>query len=177
MHILEMHICAYSVLHISAYFFAYTCIWIFAYKCIFVICIFLYIIAYKHIYCIFHLCILCIFSAYLVLHILAYFEMLISASIMHIYAYAEFACICVIYISIRHSLEQSGDLGFCGRFGACFKVSRDWRKKHDSVIGGLALTASDQSSVGVLVDCRYLRLACRVVDLGLSVLLFLKLGQ
>ena len=43
-----------------------------------------------------------------------------------------------------------------------------------SLIGGLALIAGDRSSVSVLVDCRYLRLAChgRVV-----VLLFLKLGQ
>ena len=48
-----------------------------------------------------------------------------------------------------------------------------------SLMGGLALTltAGDRSSTGVLVDCRYLRLACRVVDLVPSVLLFLKLGQ
>ena len=46
-----------------------------------------------------------------------------------------------------------------------------------SLIGGFALTAGDWSSVSVLVDCRYLRLACRVVNLVPSVLLFLKLGQ
>ena len=46
-----------------------------------------------------------------------------------------------------------------------------------SLIGGFALIAGDRSSVSVLVDCRYLRLACRVVDLVLSVLRFLKLGQ
>ena len=74
---------AYLCIFSFAYFYifpAYMCIWIFAYKRFFGICIFLYILAYKHIFCIFHLCILCILSTYLVLHILAYFEMLISAS-------------------------------------------------------------------------------------------------
>ena len=46
-----------------------------------------------------------------------------------------------------------------------------------SLISGLALTAGGRSGIGVLVDCRYLRLASRVVDLVPSVLLFLKLGQ
>ena len=46
-----------------------------------------------------------------------------------------------------------------------------------SLIGGLALTAGDRSSTSILVDCRYLRLACRVIDLVPSILLLLKLGQ
>ena len=46
-----------------------------------------------------------------------------------------------------------------------------------SLIGGLMLTAGDRSSTCVLVDFRYLRLACRAVDLVPSVLLFLKFGQ
>ena len=89
---------------------------------------------------------LCTFSTYLVLHILAYFEMLISASwwiyvhiyayfaytcicilciYMHlrIYAYFEFACIYIFYISFRHSLEQIGNVRFCGRFRAWFKAN------------------------------------------------------
>ena len=78
-------------------------------------------------FCIFHLCIWCIFSAYLVLHILAYFEMLISASwcilciYMHILslpAYVSFT----FQVSFRLCLEQIGDVGFYGRFRAWFKV-------------------------------------------------------
>ena len=45
-----------------------------------------------------------------------------------------------------------------------------------SLIGGLALTACDRNSICVLVDCRYLRLASRVVDLAV-LLLVLRLGQ
>ena len=103
-------------------------------KCIFVICIFLYILAYKtyilhisfvhiwHIFCIFGTAFSCIFWN-------AYF--CIFMHIMHISANCEFACRCIIYISFRHSLDQIGDVGFCGRFRAWFKVSRDQRKKPD----------------------------------------------
>ena len=52
----------------------------------------------------------------------AYFCILMH--IMQIYAYFEFACTCIIYISFRHSLAQIGDVGFCGRFRAWFKVSQ-----------------------------------------------------
>ena len=139
------------------------------------ICIFLYIIAYKHIYCIFHLCILCIFSAYLVLHILAYFEMLISAS----------WCILCIYM---HILSLLAYVSFTFHSGTVWSKLVLWGFVEDSepdsrfpgigirtwsLIGGLALTAGDWSSVSVLVDCRYLRLACRVVYLVPSVLLFI----
>ena len=44
-------------------------------------------------------------------------------------------------------------------------------------IGGRSLIAGDRCSICVLIDCRYLRLACRVFDLVPSVLVFLKFGQ
>ena len=115
-------------------FYAYMCLWIFAYEWIFVICIDLYILAYKtyilhisfvhmvHIFCIFGTAYSCIFWN-------AFFCILMQ--IMHLYAYFEFSCICNIYISFRHSLEQIGNVGFCGRFKAWFKVSRDRRMKPD----------------------------------------------
>ena len=125
------------------------------------------------------MCILCIFSAYLVLHILAYFEMLISAS----------WCIFCIYM---HILSLLAYVSFTFLSGTVWRklVMLDFVEDSEpdsrfpgiggrSLMGGLSLTltASDRSSTGVLVDCRYLRLACRVVDLVPSVLLFLKLGQ
>ena len=123
------------------------------------------------------MCILCIFSAYLILHILAYFEMLISAS----------WCIFCIYM---HILSLLAYVSFTFHSGTVWSKLVLWGFVEDSepdsrfpgiggrsLMGGLALTAGDRSSTGVLVDCRYLRLACRVVDLVPSVLLFLKLGQ
>ena len=110
MHILEMHICAYSVLHISKYFlhiYAYGYLHTNRYLG------FVYT-AYKYIYCIFHLCILCIFSACLVLHILAYFDMLISASWCIICIYMCIFWVC-LHIYLSHFIQaQPGANWWCG---------------------------------------------------------------
>ena len=132
---MHMHIVtyfAYQDIYLAYYAYfrnVYLCIFSFAYLCIFFciymnmdICIQMYIcglhIFYiqhiKHMFCIFHLCILCIFSAYLVLHILAYFEMLISAS---------FVCLHMYHLHFIHTniLSNLGSihLGF-----ACYSISQ-----------------------------------------------------
>ena len=130
---------------------------------------------------------ICAYCAYF-LHIwYCIFLHILKCLFLHLGAYFAYICIFCIYM---HILSLLAYVSFTYLSGTVWLklVMLDFVEDSEpdsrfpgiggrSLMGGLALTAGDRSSTGVLVDRRYLRLACRVVDLVQSVLLFLKLGQ
>ena len=113
----------------------------------------LYILAYKTYTAYF----ICAYCAYFLHICYCIFLHILKCLFLHLDAYYAYICIfwvCLhiyLLLFIQAQLEQIGDVGFCGRFGAWFMVSR-------SLIGGLALTLTVRVRLTGLGGCRRPRL-------------------